>query len=385
MLKLMTPGPTQVRENVRLARSREFTNPDLDSQFFDFYKDTCCLLGKLIGTANPVYILSGEGILALEAACASLTEVGDKVLVLNNGVFGEGFADFVRIYGGEPVLYNADFRQEIKIDKLSEFLKENHDFKYATLVQCDTPSGVLNNVNEIGSLLKEYGILTVVDAVSSMFGEELKVDESCIDIACGGSQKVLSAPPGVCFVSVSKEALTCMKERKTPIASYYGNLLNFTCYYEKQWFPYTMPISDIYGISEALRNVAEDKDIIMRHKMIAEGVRHAVRQGGLSLYIKKGFSNTVTAIEVPEGIKAETVVNRMKDKYHILIAGSIGSMSGKVIRIGHMGENANYEDVAKTLKALTAVLLEQGIPVKTDLEEAFLEYVKLKSQPFLFS
>jgi aspartate aminotransferase-like enzyme len=377
MLKIMTPGPTQIRENVRLARSREITNPDLDNQFFDFYQDTCCLLGRLIGTADPVYILSGEGILALEAACASLTEWGDKVLVLNNGVFGEGFADFVRIYGGEPVLYNADFRQEINIDKLSEFLKANHDFKYATLVHCDTPSGVLNQVCPICSLLKEYGILTVVDAVASMFGEELKVDESHIDIVCGGSQKVLSAPPGICFVSVSNEALTCMKKRKTPIASYYGNLLNFDEYYEKQWFPYTMPVSDIYGVSEALHNIAEDDKIIERHKIIAEGVRHAVRQSGLSLYIAKGFSNTVTAIEVPEGIKTEMVLNRMKEKYHILIAGSIGAMSGKVIRIGHMGENANYEDVAKTLKALTAVFLELGVPIKTNLEEDFLEYVNL--------
>lgn len=376
MLKIMTPGPTQVRENVRLARSREITNPDLEQQFFDFYQDTCRLIGKLIHTDNPVYILGGEGILGLEAACASLTEQGDKVLVLDNGVFGEGFADFVRLYGGEPVLYTTDYREAFDVYKLAEYLKKNHDFKYATVVQCDTPSGVLNDVSRICPLLSSYGILTVVDAVASMFGEVLEVDKSCIDIVCGGSQKVVSAPPGLCFVSVSKRAFISMEKRTAPIASYYGNLLCFKEYYEKKWFPYTMPISDINGLRAALDNIYEDRDILSRHKSIGNGIRQALRKGGLSLYITKGDSNTVTAIEVPTDIKAEDILRIMKEKYHILIAGSIGIMSGKVIRIGHMGENANYSDVAETLKALTKTLRELGFPLTVDLEDIFSEVVR---------
>jgi aspartate aminotransferase-like enzyme len=101
----MTPGPTEVRENVRIARSLEFTNPDLDLQFYEFYKDTCEELGKLLKTRNEVRILNGEGILGLEAACASLTEKGDRVLVIDNGIFGEGFADFVKLYGGQVVFF----------------------------------------------------------------------------------------------------------------------------------------------------------------------------------------------------------------------------------------------------------------------------------------
>ena len=108
MYKVMTPGPTQVEENVRMARSLVCTNPDLDEDFVEFYKDTCELISSLLGTKNETLILDGEGILGLEAACASLSEPGDKVLIIENGVYGEGFADFVSMYGGVPEFYHAD-------------------------------------------------------------------------------------------------------------------------------------------------------------------------------------------------------------------------------------------------------------------------------------
>ena len=202
----MTPGPTQVRENVRLARSRETTNPDLDLEFYDFYKETCEEISDLLNTENPAYILSGEGILGLEAACASLTEAGDRVLVIDNGVFGHGFADFVRIYGGEPVLYTTDYEEEVSVRELRTYLEQDHAFKYATVVHCDTPSGRLNPIQDICPLLKSYGILTVVDAVASMFGEKICVDDWKMDIVCGGSQKALSAPIGLTFLTVSPAA-----------------------------------------------------------------------------------------------------------------------------------------------------------------------------------
>ena len=175
MYKIMTAGPTQVRENVRMARSLECTNPDLDPAFFDFYKETCELLSKAMHTENKALILGGEGILGLEAACASLTEPGDRVLVIDNGVFGKGFADFVKIYGGEPVSFVSDYHRPVELSELEAFLKEDSNFKYATVVHCDTPSGVLNDVEEISKLLDRYGIMTVADSVAGMFGEPLKI------------------------------------------------------------------------------------------------------------------------------------------------------------------------------------------------------------------
>ncbi len=244
-IKLMTPGPTQVRENVRMARSIATTNPDLDLAFYEEYKAICDNLSSLLHTNNASYILSGEGILGLEAACASLTESGDRVLVLDNGIFGKGFADFVKLYGGEPILYTETDKKALDVVALAQYLEQDHAFKYATVVHCDTPTGVLNPIEQICPLLKQYGILTVVDAVASMFGVEIDVDACQVDILCGGSQKALSAPPGLTMLTVSHDAISAMEQRKTPIASFYANILTFKNYYKDKWFPYTMPISDI--------------------------------------------------------------------------------------------------------------------------------------------
>lgn len=355
-MKIMTPGPTQVRENVRMARSLETTNPDLDLAFYDYYKETCEQISRLMHTQNPSYILGGEGILGLEAACASLTEPGDRVLVVDNGVFGKGFADFVRMYGGELYLLSSDYREELDTDAIASFLKQDHGFKYATLVHCDTPSGMLNDIHRICPLLKQYGILTVVDSVAGAFGNEVNVDEGRIDILCLGSQKALSAPAGLTMLTVSPDAITAMEARRTPIASFYANILNFKTYYEDKWFPYTMPISDIYGLKAALDNVEQDTDILKRHQWLAEMTRNFVTRLGLELYNRSGYSNTVTAFKVPHGMKASDILERMQKVHGIMIAGSFDVLAGELIRIGHMGENANEPDLQQTLLALKEVI-----------------------------
>lgn len=354
--KLMTPGPTQVRENVRLARSLECTNPDLDEEFVEFYKETCLLISKLLHTDNETFILDGEGILGLEAACASLTEPGDKVLVLDNGVYGKGFADFVTMYGGQVTYFTTPYDEAIPVDKLRAFLEKNHDFKYATMVHCDTPSGMLNPVEALSKLLHEYNIMTVVDSVSAMFGEPLNVDEGQIDIVCGGSQKALSAPPGLTFVTVSEAAMKAMENRKYPIASFYANILVFKNYYEEKWFPYTMPISDIYGLRQALENLKADDTVYERHARLAQLVRDELKAMGLKLYGKNGYSNTVSVFTVPEGFTADAILKEFRQKYGIMIAGSFDQFAGELLRIGHMGENANEVDVRATLAALKEII-----------------------------
>lgn len=363
MIKIMTPGPTQVRENVRKARSAETTNPDLDLEFYDYYKETCELLSSLMHTENISYLLSGEGILGLEAACASLTEPGDRVLVLDNGVFGKGFADFVSLYGGIPVLFSTDYTKELPLEDLEAYLEQDHAFKYATVVHCDTPGGMLNDIAGICPLLKKYGILTVVDSVSAAFGNPINADESKIDILCLGSQKALSAPIGLTMLTVSQDAFRSMESRKTPIASFYANILNFKNYYTDKWFPYSMPISDIYGLRTALENIANDPYILERHARLSNAVRTALTDAGLSLYNQSGFSNTVTVFKVPDNIRAEDILTRMTRVHGIMIAGSFDVLAGEVIRIGHMGENANEKDLKLTLEALNETLTFLGVPL----------------------
>lgn len=376
MYKIMTAGPTQVKENVRLARSLETTNPDLDVAFCEFYKETCDILQDLLHSTGTAYILGGEGILGLEAACASLTEPGDRVLVLDNGIFGKGFADFVTMYGGEAVLFTSDYQNPIDINDLKTFLDKDSDFKYATVVHCDTPSGVLNDIASICPLLADYGILSVVDSVAGMFGEYVNVDESKIDILCGGSQKALSAPAGLTILWVSDKAMAAMENRKTPVASFYANILTFRTYYEDKWFPYTMPISDINGLRAAIDNVKNDTDILERHAKIAEATRQAVVNAGLKLYLNSGYSNTVTVIEVPENVTDSQILDTMRDKYNIMISGCFDVLAGKVVRIGHMGENARKDDMAITLDALDKTLRELGVELKCNMKETFIALMK---------
>ena len=373
--QIMTPGPTEVRENVRMARALATTNPDLDLQFYEFYKETCEKIARFLNTNNEVRILSGEGILGLEAACASLTETHDRVLVIDNGIFGEGFADFVKMYGGEVVFFKGDRKCKIDIIELEKFLEKDHDFKYATVVHCDTPSGVLNDIDKICPLLKKNGILTVVDSVAAMGGEDIRVDEWKIDIALGASQKCVSAPAGLTFLSISEDAFKLMQQRKKPIASYYCNLLVWKDYYENKWFPYTPPISDIVGLRQAIDNILEDKEVIERHNSIGKATRKAVMEAGLNLYIEEGYSNTVTVIEIPKGIDDKELLKHMLDEFNVFIAGSFGYLQGKVIRIGHMGENAKKDKMAYTLLALQNSLKVLGFQCEKDMVEVFLNEV----------
>ena len=375
MYKIMTPGPTQVKDNVRAARSLITTNPDIDTSFTEYYKHTCDMLGEIIHSTGNIYILSGEGILGLEAACASLTEVGDRVLIIDNGIYGKGFGDFVKIYGGTPVYYTKDYTEPIDVTELKAYLDTDSDFKYATVVHCDTPSGMLNDVEAICPLLKEYGIMTVVDTVSASFGVPLNVDAAKIDICCMGSQKALSAPPGLTMLSVSDDAIKAMENRKTPIASFYCNILTFKNYYKDKWFPYTMPISDIIGLNKAISNVLHDKTILKRHHIIGQAVRKAVTAAGLTLYAKGGYSDTVSVINVPEGLTDTQILDTMRDDYNILIAGCFDILAGKVFRIGHMGENANIRDVAETLSALDKTFKKLNYHLNCSMADVFIDEI----------
>ncbi|MDR0879491.1 MAG: alanine--glyoxylate aminotransferase family protein [Clostridioides sp.] len=372
---IYSPGPSNVRENVRLAMAAETTNPDLDPDFFNLYKNMCTNIGKILKTENDVFVLSGEGILGLEAACASLTEYGDRVLIIENGVFGEGFIDFVAMYGGVHVTFSSDRDKEIDIVALKKFLDTDSNFKYATVVHCDTPSGVLNPVDKICPLLKEYGILTVVDAVSSIGGEALDVDNSKIDIVVSGSQKVFSAPPGLTIVAISDDAYRSIENRESKIKSFYCNLSVWKDYYIDQWFPYTMPVNAINGLNVAVENILDEgiEEMLDRHKKIANSVRTAFINSGIKLHLSSGHSNTVSVIELPADINVDKFLAHIKKRYNLILSGSFGYLSNKVVRIGHMGENARFDKLVYLLEIINSALVDLGFTPKSNLVREFIE------------
>jgi len=209
-----------------------------------------------------------------------------------------------------------------------------------------------------------------------MGGEPIKVDEWGIDVALGGSQKAFSAPPGLSIVTISDDADKAMRTRNTPIMGFYCNLTIWKGYYEKKWFPYTMPISDIYGLRVAIDNIIEEgiDNVHKRHRNIAVATRSALTNYGLKLYLDSGFSSTVTVVEPPEGIEAKELIRHMRDNYNLLISGSFDYLENKVIRIGHMGENATINKIIFVLNMLDKSLKDLGYKSKINLVEEFNKY-----------
>ena len=350
-----------VRENVRHTYTYYYGNSDWDDDFFKFYEKLCKKLGKIWGAKKAkTIIMSGEGMLGLDAACASLTEKGDNVLVISNGIFGYGFKELVENYGGEVTVFETDKKRAIDKDALRVFLEKNKDkgFKYATVVHCDTPSGVFNDIEEICKMLKSTGIMTVVDTVSAFGGTPVRVDEWGIDIALGATQKVLSANTGLTIMSISDLAWEVIEKRKTKIPSYYVNLSMWKNCVEEKYFPYTIPIHDIAALDQAIENMFEEglDKIISRHYELAEYTRKKLMDMGLELYLKDGYSPTVTAFYVPEGYDVEEIYSHMKDKYEVMLAKSYGDLHKNVLRIGHMGENARFYRIEYTMRALEKTL-----------------------------
>jgi aspartate aminotransferase-like enzyme len=372
----MSPGPTTVNEEVRRAMSRKIINPDLDPQFFEFYRETADKLKKLMKTKNDVLILSSEAILGLEAACASLIEPGDKVLAIENGIFGRGFANLAELYGGIVTRFTCDGRSGIDAVKLKGFLDQNKGFKIATMVHCETPSGLTNPVDKLCPVLKEQGIITVVDTVSGVGGEELEVDSWGLDIAIGGSQKCLSAPPGLCFMSISEEAWKKIFFREKPIAGFYVNLAVWKNWYSEKFFPYTQPVSDLYALDAALDiALSQGGSLQERHRSLAEAVRKSIVSAGLELYPQGSYSNTVTSVLVPEGVSFSAIFDSMLNEHGVLIAGAFDFLKDKVFRIGHMGENCSEDKLFITLRALDATLEGLGFKLKAKMHEEFSKLV----------
>lgn len=371
---LMTPGPTNVSDEVLQAMAHNYTNPDLDPEFFTFYAETAKKMNDLVGNATgETYILCGEGILGLEAACASFIEKGDRVLTIANGIFGKGFGDFSRMYGGDVVDFDADPVHGISVEALEAFIDKFGPFKVATLVHCETPSGLSNPVSDIGPMLRRKGILSIVDSVSAIGGEFMKMADWQLDVVLCGSQKALSAPPGLTLVSLSDLALKVLEERKNPVAGFYTNLQIWKGYREKQWFPYTQPIHMIAGLRAALDRV--EVDYGERHQRLASAVRVAVTTSGLELFAESAHANTVTAVKLPKGLNFKTLFDAMKEEHQILIGGGFDFLENKIFRIGHMGENCSEQKLLVLMDTLDQVFKKLNVPLNHSLKTAFSDAV----------
>ena len=353
---LMTPGPTALPPEVREAAGRQLVNPDVEAEFTEFYRSLLEKLAAVYRTDDEVLILGGEGMLGLEASVASLIDPGEEVLCLANGVFGEGFADFVDLHGGDPVVHSVSSREGFDVEVVKELL-EDHEFTAATMVHCETPTGLLNDLSDVLAMLQDAGVLTVVDAVSSLGGAPVPTGRT--DICLGASQKCFSSPPGLTTLSVSDRAWAAVDA--TDQDTFYTSL--------EPWrdvdietdgpvlLPYTHLVSNLYSLEASLDLLLEEgiEAVHNRHARVAEHCRERGRELGLEPYPNTGHaSSTVTAFEV--GGQAPNLQRRLKDEHDVIVATSLGEFGDDLLRIGHMGYNADLDRVDRTMDALATVL-----------------------------
>ena len=350
-----TPGPTAVPPAVREAMAEEQPNPDLESEFAERYESLCEGLAEVYDTDHDVVVPGGEGILGLEAAIASLVEPGDRVLCLSNGIYGDGFADFVESYDGDPELVSAPYDQGFDLEAVERALEEAADagepFELATMVHCETPTGTLNDLDPVLDLLEDHDVLSVVDAVSSLGGTPVPTDR--IDVCLGGSQKCFSAPPGLTTAAISDRAWDRMEERDP--SSLYTNFLPWRDV--SDGFPYTHLSANVAALETAVEMVLEEglADVFERHEEAAAHCRERGEELGLEVYpALERSSPTVTAFHLPG--EANELQQRVAEEEDVVLATGLGDLEDDILRFGHMGYNAEVEKVDRAMDALEAVL-----------------------------
>jgi len=365
---VLTPGPTEIPYRVRTSLLRETSNPDLDPEFLKEYNYVRDMLKKLVGIhSSSIYVMVSEAILGLEAAIANTVKQGDKVVVIANGVYGEGFGDFVKSYGGIPTYVgNDDWRRSVDIYELDRVLEKNKDAIAVTLVHCDTPSALLNDLPSISKVVKDHSKLLIVDAVSSIGGVPINFDDLGIDIIIGGTQKVLNAPTGLTIVGISKTAWERIEE--VGYRGYYLNLKLWRDMLDDQGiFPYTMSDVLVYALGESLKIIFEEglDNVFKRHELVREASWKALQVLNLEPYpIDIRYSSpTVTAFIVPKGIDESKLRELTWVKYGVMLAGSWGRLRGTVVRIGHMGIQASRTYLLIAYTALARALRDLGYEV----------------------
>ncbi|HII79744.1 MAG TPA: alanine--glyoxylate aminotransferase family protein, partial [Methanosarcina sp.] len=354
------PGPVPVAPRVLRAMSKPMIN-HRSAEFAAIYTDCREILADVFQTKNDIFLLSGSGTAGMEAAVGSVAGSGDKVIAIENGKFGQRFKDLAAIYA-EVVPLEFEWGLPVDLEKVKEKLEEGA--KAITLVHNETSAGILNPAAEIGKLAKKHDALFIMDGVTSLGGDEVKIDEWGVDIAVVGSQKCLAAPPGMAVVSVSEKAFEAMDSvKKRP---YYNDLKAYKKSGDKPRpeTPYTPAIPLFYALQEALHIVKEEgmEARIKRHRTLSESVRAAAGAMNIEMFPQLNeysqYSNTVTAMKSPAGIDGEDIKNDMK-KRGVIIAGGQERLKNKIFRIGSMG-NVTARDVLSTIQQLEIVLNKRG-------------------------
>lgn len=360
---LLAPGPTPVPAEVLLSmampiihhRSPDFL-PVLDSAKKG--------LQWLFQTKNDVLILSCSGTGGMVGAVNNFFNPGDKALVINGGKFGERWTKICQAYGLKVEEIVVEWGYSAKAEAVEAALKKDPDIKGVFVQATETSTGVYHDIEGLGKVISKFeDTLFIVDAISALVAQDLRTDEWGVDIMIGGSQKGLMLPPGLAFVSVSEKAWKRNETSKMP--RFYFNFKKERENLAKNQTNFTSPITLIIGLNEAIKILQAEglENVFKRHERLAHATREAVKALGLGIYSKESPSNSVTAVEMPEGIDGQLVYKALREKYGITGAGGQDRAKGKIFRLAHLGY-ADTFDVITAIAALEMTLKGLGHDLK---------------------
>jgi alanine-glyoxylate transaminase/serine-glyoxylate transaminase/serine-pyruvate transaminase len=366
---LMGPGPSDVPSRV-LAAMSEPTIGHLDPAFVRFMDSTKDLLRYAFRTGNELTLpVSGPGSAGMEACFVNLVEPGDKVIVCVNGVFGGRMRENVIRSGGVAVAVEQPWGEPVDPGRVERALKEHPDAKILAFVHAETSTGALSDAGTLVGLARRSGALTIVDAVTSLGGVPVEVDEWGCDAVYSGSQKCLSAPPGLAPVTFSPRALEVIRGRKTPVRSWFFDMNLILGYWgstSRRSYHHTAPINMLYALHESLVMLREEtvEASWQRHRRHHRAFVAGIEAMGLSMHVAEPFRlPQLNAVRVPSGIDEALVRQRLLQRHGLEIGGGIGELAGKIWRIGLMGYASRRENVLLCLGALEDVLAGMGAKV----------------------
>ena len=364
---LLGPGPSTVHPRVLQAMANPVMG-HLDPAFFQVMDDVCEMLREVFHTSNTMTLpISSTGTGAMETACVNIIEPGDSVLICRNGYFGIRLADIAERCGATVHVMDTPWGKSVDPQMLRDELKKHSGLKAVGVVHAETSTGVLSSVKELVEVIREHGALAIVDAVTSLGGHDMRMDDWGIDVCYSATQKCLGAPPGLAPISLSEAAMDVVRNRKSKVQSFYFNLKDLEAYWnETRAYHHTSPINMTYALREALRMMMEEglENRIQRHARVADGLRAGLEALGMTLLAEEGHRlNPLTTVSVPEGVDDAKVRRTLLDDYDIEIGGGLGEFRGKAWRIGLMGESARERNVFALLSALETILSKEGYEV----------------------
>ncbi|KZN55818.1 pyridoxal-phosphate-dependent aminotransferase family protein [Pseudoalteromonas luteoviolacea] len=359
---LMGPGPSNVSPRVLGALARP-TVGHLDPQFIGLMDEIKQLLQYAFCTKNEFTIaLSAPGSAGMEACIVNLIEPHDKVVVCINGVFGNRLKENVERVGALPIVVEDKWGEPVSVEKVADALAANPDAKALAFVHAETSTGTRSDAKSLCELAQQYDVLTIVDAVTSLGGCELKVDDWGIDAIYSGSQKCLSCVPGISPVSFSDKAVDVLKQRKTKVPSWFLDQSLVMDYWSgegKRSYHHTAPINSLYALHESLLMLKQEglEDAWQRHSQMHKVLHTGLTRLGIGFLVDEDHRlPQLNSVIVPNGVHDAQVRTTLLNKYNLEIGAGLGQLAGKTWRIGLMGTTAQEQSIALLLAALEDTL-----------------------------